>query len=129
MHCRRISITLVVLAVVGALLVTLMPPTSAAPRERVNRKQVTSGEEASRGTERSRAADSYIIVLDQEPTGARGRDNGRGVAVREVARELGQAHGLGITHIYDAAVAGFAAQVPNEAALRQLKGDPRVLAV
>jgi subtilisin len=129
MHSRSISITLIVLALVGALLATLMPPASAAPRERASRKQVTSGEEVSRGTERSRGGDSYIIVLDQEPTGGRGRDNGRGAAVREVARELGQAHGLGITLVYDAAVAGFAAKVPNEAALRQLKGDPRVLAV
>src|SRR5215210_7373333 len=109
MHCCRNSITLVVLALVGALLIAIMPQAFAAPKERANRKQTTSGAEVSRGTERSRGGDSYIIVLDQEPTGGRGRDNGRGTAVREVARELGQAHGLGITHVYDAAVAGFAA--------------------
>ncbi len=129
MHCRGIPIALVVLALVAALLIALMPPASAAPKGRANRQQVTSDEEAPRGTERSRGGDSYIVVLDQEPAGGRGRDNGRGAEVREVARELGQAHGLGITHVYDAAIAGFAAKVPNEAALRQLKGDPRVLAV
>jgi subtilisin family serine protease len=111
MPYRRISITIMVVALVGALLTALMPLTSAAPNER------------------SRGGDAYIVVLDQEPTGGRGQDNSRGAAVREVARELGQAHGLAVTHVYEAALAGFAARVPNETALRQLKRDPRVLAV
>jgi subtilisin len=177
MPYRRISITIVVVALVGALLSTLLPLTSAASRERDTRRPVSSTEEVSRGKDRSGAkerksgkersgdtpvssgeevvsdepragtrevtsvqevtnrnersggGDTYIIVLDQEPTGGRGRANGRGAAVREVARELGQTHGLGVEQVYDAALAGFAATVPNEAALQRLKQDPRVKSV
>ena len=62
-------------------------------------------------------------MLNQAP------GHGRGAAVREEARAVAQEHGLGITHVYDAALAGFAARVPNEAALRRLQRDPRVASV
>jgi subtilisin len=131
------SITFVVLALVAALLTSLIPMTSAARKERANGKQAINSEEISQGKERSSGngndrvsrGDTYIIVLDQEPTGGRGENNGRGAAAREVAQELGQAHGLKVKQVYDAALAGFAAEVPDEAALRQLQRDPRVKSV
>ena len=53
MPYRRISITFVVLALVAALLTSLLPPTSAEQKDRATGKPITSGEEASRGKERS----------------------------------------------------------------------------
>jgi subtilisin len=53
MPYRRISITFVVLALVAALLTSLLPPTAAERKDRATGKPVTSGEEASRGKERS----------------------------------------------------------------------------
>src|SRR5215212_6025786 len=88
MSYRRISITIVLVALVGALLTTLMPLTSAASKDRSSGKAAASSQEGSGG------GDSYIIVLNQEPTGGRGRDNGPGAAIREVVHELDQAHGL-----------------------------------
>lgn len=56
----------------------------------------------------------YIVVLlpDVNPHAA--------------AAELAQGHGLGVTHIYDAVLGGFAATIPNDAALAALRRNPRV---
>ena len=91
--------------------------------ELASSQEISGAEELTSSQENSGGSDSYIIVLNQAP----GR--GQGAAVREEARAVAQEYGLGITHVYDAALAGFAAQVPNEAALRRLQRDPRVASV
>ena len=128
----RVSMRIVLVALMGALLMPLAPtaPMAHFIGSAVARSQErTDGDTRAGSQEGSRGGRSYIVVLDQEPTGGRGGDIGRRAAIREVVRELGQAHGLGVTHIYDAALAGFAAEIPNEAALQQLKRDPRVVAI
>ena len=104
-------------------------------KERTGSQEASAGGDISGGQQPtssqagSGGSNSYIIVLNQDVAGGRGPQNGRGAAVREVAREMGQAHGLGVTQVYDTAVVGFAAKVPNDAALKRLQGDPRVVAI
>ena len=58
--------------------------------------------------------DQYIIVLhDAEPR------------PRDAAQDLARRHGLGLLHVYENAIKGFAAQIPA-AALAGVQRDPRV---
>ncbi len=56
----------------------------------------------------------YIVVLRP------------GTDPHAAAASLGRAHGLGVTHIYDVVLGGFAATVPNDAALAALRRNPQV---
>ncbi|MDP9369658.1 MAG: S8 family serine peptidase [Chloroflexota bacterium] len=56
----------------------------------------------------------YIVVLRP------------GTDAHAAAASLGRAHGLGVTHIYDVVLGGFAATVPNDAALAALRRNPQV---
>jgi len=58
----------------------------------------------------------YIIVLTD------------GVDTAAVANEMAQTHGLGLGHVYNNALKGFAARVPG-ARLDALQNDPRVVSV
>jgi glucose/arabinose dehydrogenase len=55
MPYRKVSITIMVVALVGGLLTTLMPLTSTALKERSSNQSRSSGEEESRGKERTNA--------------------------------------------------------------------------
>ena len=82
------------------------------------------------GRAETRVEGRYIVVLKPEATGA-SRTGGRpeGGQVRAAVREVGRANGVGVTHVYEAVLGGFAAEIPSETALRQLARDPRVASI
>src|SRR5829696_10430975 len=88
MPCRKLSITLVVLALVGALLTSLMPPTYAERKERANGKSITSGEEVSRGKERTQSTQRSA---HRAPPATNGRSTGEELTTDE-PRSGGEGH-------------------------------------
>ncbi len=76
---------------------------------------------------------AFVAALLPTPTGAQPAGGGSYIVVLRAgadpaatAAELGQRHGLGVTHVYDAVLGGFAATVPNDAALEALRRNPQV---
>lgn len=59
---------------------------------------------------------SYIVKLQPNARAA------------EVANEMAQANGLGVSYVYGHALNGFAAQIP-EGRLHALQNDPRVVSI
>jgi len=62
----------------------------------------------------------YIVQLAPGPHGS--------ANASAVARDMGRAYGLRISHVYEYALNGFAARIPA-ARLERLKRDPRVLSI
>jgi subtilisin family serine protease len=134
MPYRGIPIMIIVVALVGALLTTLMPPTYAAQKERSNGKPVSREEEISSAEERT---DPKERTGSQEPSaGVQAQaipgqyiiTLRKGAEPTAKARGLARAVGLNVLHVYEHALNGFAARVPD-GQLALLQADPDVVSI